>query len=149
MKTDNCGIKVISGDAIISNNKIASNAIGINADSTNDIVKIIDNDIVVNANSGKVNNYAIVAEEVDLTIINNNVTFNGMVDNQFVIIGYDDWGYPIYDSSNNTRSYAVFVKNSDLVIRDNDFDIAIPTFAVNWGATRESFSEGIVIVGCC
>ena len=148
MKTDNCGIKVISGNAIISNNKIASNAIGINADSTNDIVKIIDNDIVVNANSGKVNNYAIVAEEVDLTIINNNVTFNGMVDNQFVIIGYDDWGYPIYDSSNNTRSYAVFVKNSDLVIRDNDFDIAIPTFAVNWGATRESFSEGIVIVGC-
>ena len=148
MKTDNCGIKVISGNATITDNKIASNAIGINADSTNDIVKITDNDIVVNANSGKVNNYAIVAEEVDLTIINNNVTFNGMVDNQFVIIGYDDWGYPIYDSSNNTRSYAVFVKNSDLVIRDNDFDIAIPTFAVNWGATRESFSEGIVIVGC-
>ncbi len=148
MGTANCGIKVVSGNATISDNKIASNAIGINADSTNDIVRIIDNDIVVNANSGKVDNYAIVAEEVDLTIVDNNVTFSGMVDDQFVIIGYDEWGYPIYDSSNNTRSYAVFVKNSDLVIRGNDFDIAIPTFAVDWGAGREAFSEGIVIVGC-
>ena len=149
MGTLNSAIKVIEGNATIYNNSVSSNAIGINVDSTNDKVSIEKNIIVVNANSGKVDNYAIVAEEIDdLTIVNNDVTFSGKVDNQFVTIGYDDWGNPIYDSSNNTHAYGIFVKNSDAVIEYNDFDIAIPTFAVNWAAGRDSFSEGIVLVGC-
>jgi hypothetical protein len=149
MGTLNSAIKVIEGNATIYNNVIASNAIGINVDSTNDKVNIEKNIIVVNANSGKVDNYAIVAEDIeDLSIINNDVTYSGLVENQFVIIGYDSWGYPIYDTSNNTRAYGVYVKNSNVVIRDNEFEIAIPTFAVNWGLTREAFSEGIVLVGC-
>ena len=152
MGTLNSAIKVIEGNATIYNNTVASNAIGINADSTNDRVTIEKNDIYVNANSGKVDNYAIVAENIeDLTIINNDVIYSGLVDYQFVIVDYDyTYGYPnpIYDTSNNTRAYGVYVKNSNVVIRDNDFDIAIPTFAVNWGATREAFSEGIVLVGC-
>ena len=146
---DNAGIKVNSGDAVITNNNISSNQMGINVDSACNIVDIENNSITVDANSGKVNNYAIVASEIeDLTISGNKVVFSGLVDYQFVFVGYDDYGWPMYDSSNNTRSYGVYLKNSNVVIKNNDFDIAIPTFAVNWGATRESFSEGIVLVGC-
>ena len=151
MGTLNSAIKVIEGNVTITNNAIASNAIGINADSTNDKVVIEKNEIIVNANSGKVDNFAVVAEDIDdLTIIGNNVTFSGLVDNQFTIVGYwdEDHYYPIYDTSNNTRAYAVYVKKSNAVIKDNDFDITIPTFAVNWGVAREAFSEGIVLDGC-
>ena len=138
----------ISGIVNVTKNNIFSTDIGISAIIEGKML-FDNNTIVVKANNGKVDNYAIVAEEIDdLTITNNDVTFSGMVDYQFVIIGYDSWGYPIYDSSNNTRTYAVFIKNSEVKIVNNNFDIAIPTFAVNWAAGRESFSEGIVLVGC-
>ena len=146
---DNAGIKVNSGDAVITSNNISSNQMGINVASACNKVNIESNNINVDANSGKRDNFAIVAKDIeDLTIIGNDVVFSGLVDDQFVIIGYDDWGYPIYDSSNNTRSYGVYVKDSNAVIKDNKFDISIPTFANNWGATRETFSEGIVLTGC-
>ena len=101
------------------------------------------------ANTGKIDNFAIVVNDIDdLTISENDVVFSGLVDYQFVFIGYDDYDWPMYDSSNNTRSYGVYVKDTNAVVKDNKFDISNPTFAVNWGATRESFSEGIVLVGC-
>ena len=141
----------ISGLVNVTKNKIFSTDIGISAIIEGKML-FDNNTIVVNANNGKVDNFAIVAEDIDdLKIINNNVTYSGLVDYQFVIVGYDyTYGYPnpIYDTSNNTRAYGVYVKNSNVVIRNNDFEIAIPTFAVNWGLTRESFSEGIVLVGC-
>ena len=149
MKTANCAIKVIEGNATIFNNSVASNAIGINADSTNDKVTIENNNIIVNANSGKVDNYAIFADEIDdLSIVGNDVMFNGLVDNQFVIIGYDSYDWPIYDASNNTRAYGIYIKKSNVKVENNTFDINIPTFTVNWGAVREAFSEGIVLDGC-
>ena len=144
-------VKSSSEDAnlLIKENNIFSTNIGINVVKDSEEVTLDNNTIIVTANNGKVNNYAISADDVDdLTIKNNNVTFTGIIDNQFVIIGYDDWGYPIYNTTNNTFTYGVFVKNSNVIIKDNDFDIAIPTFPVNWGAVRESFSEGIVLVGC-
>ena len=138
----------ISGDVIVKNNEIFSTDIGINA--IIDGKMIFDNNtIVVMANNGKVDTYAIVANDItDLNITNNNVTYYGLVDYQFNQTGVDEWGYPVYDTSNNTHAYGVYIKNSNVTIENNTFDINIPTFAVNWGMTREAFSEGIVLVGC-
>ena len=148
----NSAIKVVGGNATITNNAIASNAIGINVDPTAVKVNIEKNDITVNANSGKVDNYAIVADNItDLKVVNNNITYSGLVDYQFTVVDSYEWGgytYYIYDSSNNTRTYGVYIKDSEVVISGNDFNIMIPTFAVNWGAVREAFSEGIVLEGC-
>ena len=137
---------------IIKENNIFSTNIGINVAEDSEKVTLQNNTIVVTANNGKKDNYAIVAEDADdLTIIDNNVTYSGLVDYQFTVVDSYEWGgytYYIYDSSNNTRAYGVYIKDSEVVISGNDFNIMIPTFAVNWGAVREAFSEGIVLEGC-
>jgi hypothetical protein len=149
MGTENVGIKVISGNVTMFDNVVFSNAIGLFIGLNTENALVEDNAIGVIANNGKVNNIAIFADDLDTLVIDdNNIYFNGKVDNQFNQTGNDTYGYPIYDTSDNTVSYGIFIVNSDVTITDNTMFLNTPAFAVNWGATREAFSEGIVLEGC-
>ncbi len=155
LPSNSMGITV-KANATISNNKITSTAIGINA--VEDGIVIINNNVIdVNA-SETVDNYAIVIDSIErVAISENNITFVGRSNGPVATEELSSWGSPVMDYSETSKTYALYINDvSDAVIDSNNFDISIPSMAVNWveeppsswNYVRYAYSEGLVFDGC-
>ena len=139
MTQNSIGIDV-KGSALIENNTVVSTNIGIQLVEEGQIT-MEGNTINVTANTGLIDNHAIVASEIDLLkIINNEITYVGASNKT--------------EDDVNAKAYALYVSDSEVEVVNNSFEITVPSIPNSWipgeGDTwvRESYSEGLVFDEC-
>ena len=134
-KSMSVGIQLVNSFARIEANTINSDSIGIHAEGGS--VLIYNNAINVTDN-GLTDSYAIFAEESDVNILDNNVTYVG-------------------NTSGETINNAVCLNDcAELLIEGNVFDISIPSCYVDWKEippgsgvwVKFPVSEGLVFNNC-
>ena len=139
MKKNSVGISVRDTDVV--ENTVYSTDVGINVVGGS-AVGIDKNIIEVVSNTEDINNHAIVATNVELTISNNNITYVGAT-------------APKYDYA-TAKAYAVYVVNSTVAMENNTMDITVPSLSADWeevppgswNYVRHAYTEGIVFDAC-
>ena len=139
MQKNSVAISVKGTDVL--DNTVYSTDVGINVVKGSAVV--IDNNIIdVESNTEDINNHAIVATDVELTISNNNITYVGAT----------------APKANYTtaKAYAVYVVDSTVAMENNTLDITVPSLAADWeevppgswNYVRHAYTEGIVFDAC-